>query len=111
MVHAVPQSGVGLLTIDLGAIADNYRLLCRQAAPTVCAAVVKANAYGLGIDAVAPALWQAGARTFFVALPDEALRVRALLPDAHIGVLGGLLPGSAEAMAAGVIWPVLNHLG
>ena len=109
--RAGPGGGVGLLTIDLGAIADNYRRLCRQAAPTACAAVVKANAYGLGIDAVAPVLWQAGARTFFVALPDEALTLRALLSDARIGVLGGLLPGSAEAMAAGGIWPVLNHLG
>ena len=110
-VHEIAQGGVGRLTIDLGAIAANYRRLCRQAAPTTCAAVVKANAYGLGIDAVAPALWQAGARTFFVAVPDEALRLRARLPDARIGVLGGLLPGSAEAMAAGGIWPVLNHLG
>ena len=105
------QAGVGALTIDLAAIADNYRTLCRQAAPGTCAAVVKANAYGLGIDQVAPTLWQAGARVFFVALPDEALVLRTALPDAHIGVLGGLLPGSAEAMAAAAVWPVLNHLG
>ncbi len=103
--------GVGLLTIDLGAIAANYRLLRRQAAPGACAAVVKANAYGLGLDAVAPTLWRAGARVFFVALPDEALVLRSLLPDAHIGVLGGLLPGSADTLADAAIWPVLNHLG
>ena len=44
----------------------------------------------------APAFYAAGARFFFVATPDEALAVRAALPDAHIFVLNGLFPGAAE---------------
>uniref|UniRef100_UPI00226A20AB alanine racemase n=1 Tax=unclassified Methylobacterium TaxID=2615210 RepID=UPI00226A20AB len=56
-----------LLTIDLAAIAENYRLLAAQAGTATCAAVVKADAYGLGADRVAPVLAAAGCRHFFVA--------------------------------------------
>jgi len=97
-----------ILTIDLDAIADNWRTLSALAAPAECAAVVKANAYGLGIDKVAPALWRAGARTFFVAHLSEAQHLRALLPDATIHALNGLLPGTAPAFSAGNIRPVLG---
>ena len=45
------------LTVDLDAIVANWRALDALSAPSVeTAAVVKADAYGLGIDAVAPAL-------------------------------------------------------
>ncbi|WP_454917040.1 alanine racemase [Xanthobacter sediminis] len=94
--------------MDLGAIADNWRTLAALAAPAECAAVVKANAYGLGIDEVAPALWRAGARTFFVAHLKEALHLRRLLPEATIHALNGLLPGTAPAFAAHDIRPVLG---
>ena len=52
----------GILTIDLAAIVANWRLLRERAAPAECAAVVKADAYGLGIAEVAPALAAAGCR-------------------------------------------------
>lgn len=94
--------------MDLSAVADNWRTLAALAAPAECAAVVKANAYGLGIDAVAPALWRAGARTFFVAHLKEALHLRRLLPEAVIHALNGLLPGTAPAFAAHHIRPVLG---
>ena len=48
------------LTVRLGAIAANYRTYCRLTAPTAVAAVVKADAYGMGLAKVAPALTQAG---------------------------------------------------
>ena len=64
------------LVIDLDALTANYRLLADRAKPARCAAVVKANAYGLGVDRVAPALAQAGCETFFVATLDEDLRYR-----------------------------------
>jgi alanine racemase len=73
--------------------------------------VVKADAYGLGVARVAPALAAAGCTTFVVALPDEALSLRRLLPKAEILALCGLLPGAeAEFEAHGVV-PVLNSLG
>ncbi|MFG1297994.1 alanine racemase [Xanthobacter variabilis] len=94
--------------MDLSAIADNWRTLSALAAPAECAAVVKANAYGLGIDRVAPALWRAGARTFFVAHLKEAQHLRTLLPEATIYALNGLLPGTAPAFAAANLRPVLG---
>ena len=80
----------GRLTIDLGALADNWRALAARAAPGQCAAVVKADAYGIGLAEAAPALWAAGARVFFVAHWSEGVAARRLLPEAPIYVLNGL---------------------
>lgn len=101
----------GYLTIDLQALMRNYRQLAALAAPAATAAVVKADAYGLGAARVAPALAQAGCRHFFVAHAGEALALRKLLPpDAQLMVLNGLLPGSEAACAEAGIVPVLNTL-
>jgi alanine racemase len=90
-----PVSAPGRLTIDLGALADNWRALARRAAPGRCAAVVKANAYGTGLAEAAPTLWDAGARTFFVAHFSEGLVARRVLPAAAtIYVLNGLESGA-----------------
>lgn len=98
-----------LLTVDLAAIADNWRALAKLAAPAEAAAVVKANAYGLGVDRVAPALWAAGARTFFVALPREGAQLRGILgPAAVIYVFNGFMPADTEIYAANDLRPVLN---
>lgn len=96
------------LTIDLGAIVENWRRLRAQAPGTPCAAVVKADAYGCGLAAVAPALWRAGCRTFFVAHLSEGIAARALLPEAAIYVLNGLLPGQIPALLAQALRPVLG---
>lgn len=98
-----------ILTVDLAAVRANYRLLAGLAAPAECAAVVKADAYGLGAAQVVPALAAEGCRSFFTAHWHEA---RALPPSARtIYVLNGVMPG-AEAAAAegGRIMPVLNSL-
>jgi alanine racemase len=102
-----------LLTVDLAALQANYRRLVAEGAGVPVAAVVKADAYGLGAERAAPALWQAGARIFFVAVPDEALVLRRLLPpEAEIYVLGGLFGAGAERDYLGAgIRPVLNSLG
>ena len=90
-MRAVPEQWAGgRLTVDLGALAGNWRRLRDLAAPAECAAVVKANAYGLGIENVVPALVRAGCRTFFVALPAEGVRVRLAAPDATVYVLNGM---------------------
>jgi alanine racemase len=83
------------LRIDIGALADNWRELARRAAPGRCAAVVKANAYGIGLAEAAPALWGAGARVFFVAHLNEGIAARRVLPvEAQIYVLNGLESGA-----------------
>lgn len=104
-----PDHAGGLLTIDLSAIADNWRLLRDRMGPgRTCAGVVKADAYGLGAAAVARTLAAAGCQTFFVALPEEGVRLRAALPDHPIYVLSGPFPGSLPLFARHALRPVLN---
>jgi alanine racemase len=106
------SSAALVLTIDLGALVANWRAMAALAAPAECAAVVKADAYGIGIEEAVPALSAAGCRTFFVALPEEGVRVRAALADpsqeAAIYVLDGFLPAWAEAFRAARLRPVQN---
>jgi alanine racemase len=97
-------------TIDLGALRRNWRRLADMAAPAECAAVVKADAYGIGIDQAVPALLAAGARTFFVALPHEGARVRAVAAEATVWILDGFLPDAAEICLSSNLRPVLNSL-
>lgn len=106
---AAEQAGT-TVTIDLDALAANYRLLSARAATAECGAVVKADAYGLGLEAVAPALLRAGCRTFFVAHVFEGQRLRALAPDATIYVLNGLMPRTAPLYLKARLRPVLSSL-
>jgi len=106
----------GVLDIDLDAAAWNYRRLCRALGPSACAAVVKADAYGLGAARLAPAFARAGARCFFVASLDEGVALRPILDDAGVAgatiyVLNGPLPGTEADFRAFGLRPVLNSLG
>ncbi len=98
------------LTIDLDAIAANWRQLEAQHGQPI-AAIVKADAYGLGAARIAPRLYAEGARHFFVAYPQEGAALRPLLPsDAIIAILNGFFPGHAEAYLAQRLTPVLGNL-
>jgi alanine racemase len=100
----------GQLTIDLGALAKNWRALDKVSAGALTASVVKADAYGTGIEMASKALYAAGARFFFVATPDEGIAVRTTLPDAHIFVLGGLYPGAANLYIRQSLMPVIGSM-
>lgn len=104
----------GLLTVDLDAVAANYGMLRAEAAGAEVAAVVKANAYGLGMGPVARRLADEGCGTFFVADANEGAALRALLadvlPDAGIYVLNGLFPGAAGFYADHGLAPCLASL-
>ena len=106
-----PADAQATLTIDLGVIVDNYKN-CRQLAGGVeCAAMVKANAYGMGIEQVAPALFKnAGCRIFFVVNLAEAITLRGFIPDATIYVLNGVFPGHVDYFIQHNLRPVLNDL-
>jgi alanine racemase len=104
------ETACAILEVDLGAIVANWRLLCRRHVTGPVAGVVKADAYGLGASQVVPALYDAGCRHFFVALLDEALAIRDLAPDALIGVLSGIVPGSEAYYQRFGITPVLCSL-
>jgi alanine racemase len=109
--RALARAGA-VLEIDLAAIVENWRRLAARLRPgTSCAAVVKADAYGLGMARVAPRLAAAGCGLFFVATIDEGIALRRLLPAAEIAVLDGLLPGTAGEFARARLIPVLNTLG
>ncbi|MHA1600441.1 MAG: alanine racemase [Alphaproteobacteria bacterium] len=103
-----------ILHIDLAAVQANYRALAARTRGT-CAAVIKADAYGLGTARVAPALAHAGADTFFTALLDEAITVRkhlaATATTPTVYALNGIAAGPAEDFLAHGITPVLNSLG
>jgi alanine racemase len=98
----------GLLTIDLAAIEANWRMLSSRTVPIECAAVVKADAYGCGLEAVAARLAKAGCKTFFVADIAEGRRLRTIAREATIYVLNGLLPNTAQAFAEAYLRPVIN---
>ncbi|MBV8754796.1 MAG: alanine racemase [Hyphomicrobiales bacterium] len=99
----------GILTIDLAAIVANWRELARRAAPAQCAAVVKADGYGCGIEPVTAALAKAGCATFFVTTLAEARHARAVAPQAAIYVLT-MLPGTHAAVAQGNFRPVIGSI-
>lgn len=107
---STPESAGALLTIDLNIIRSNYRRLCQEMGGKDCAAVVKADAYGLGVGPVSKALWEEGARTFFIAQIDEGIELRRHLPEADIHVLVGFLAGSDNIFKEHNLIPVLNTL-
>lgn len=104
------QEAGGVLTIDLTAVEANWRTLAQHATPAECAAVIKANGYGCGIEQVAAALAKAGCKTFFVADLDEARRARTVIPDRTIYVLAGLAPDTGPAFADINARPVIGSL-
>jgi alanine racemase len=100
----------GVLTVDLDAIIANWRKLEKTAVPAECSAVIKANAYGCGIEPIARALHKAGCKTFFVANTEEARVARAAVPDAALYVLGGYFQNTGEHYAKHNCRPVIGDL-
>jgi alanine racemase len=104
---APPETG-GTLTIDLAAIAANWRALAHELLTAECAAVVKANAYGLGLEPVTATLAKAGCKTFFVADLAEARSVRSRAREATIYVLNGFTPDWGDGFIELNARPVIN---
>lgn len=100
----------GVLIVNLDALARNYRKMRAAAFPAECAAVVKADAYGLGVGPVAARLALEGCTRFFVATVDEGTELRRLVPDATICVLEGPADGAESALRRWDLVPVLNSL-
>lgn len=100
------------LIIDLDALAHNYHSLCSfLKKDTLCAAVLKANAYGMGIKEAASRLYQEGCRHFFLAHLSEAIQLKEFVgQDSTIYVLTGLRQGDEEVYIRYNLTPVLNDL-
>jgi alanine racemase len=105
-----PDLAGAVLSIDLSALQHNYKTLAKKAGRAACGAAIKGNAYGLGIEPVSKALWDAGCKDYFVARPKEGEELRGLLPEATIYVLDGLFPGQAEFYAINKLRPALIAL-
>ncbi len=99
----------GILDINLSALAENYRILCGQAPASECGGVVKADGYGLGAGIVGQTLYDAGCRTFFVALPAEGAKLRQVLPNVPIIILNGFFGDGALYLEHGLT-PALGSL-
>lgn len=94
-------------TIDLQALADNWRFMRRQSGKARAGAVVKADGYGIGIEDAGQTLYNAGARDFFVALPSEGETLRTYAPEARIFVLSGIWEGMEETFFDNDLVPVI----
>ncbi len=97
------------LEVDLGALRANYRVLCHQSQGGV-GAVVKADAYGLGLTPVVDALWDAGCRTFFVAFTREGVLVRKSCPEAEVYVLAPSVEADIKDLVQHRLKPCLYSL-
>ena len=95
------------LTVDLGALVENWRDMAHRSGRARTAAVVKADAYGLGIEDVGETLYSAGARDFFVATADEGATLRLYAPEARIFVLCGIWPGMERTFFDNDLVPVI----
>ena len=111
-VTAVSKAAAGaILTIDLGAIRENYRRLKVRLGGVRCAGVVKADGYGLGASQVAAALVSEGCDIFFVAALAEGIALRCSLgPGPAIFVLNGIPPGAEPEAAAAGLSAVVNSV-
>lgn len=110
-LSAPVSSQLGRLRIDLGALCANFRRLAATAAPARCAAVVKADAYGLGAAPVVSALARASCRDFFVAHLEEALALRGMIgAEGVLYVLNGVARGAEAVCADAGIIPVLSSV-
>jgi alanine racemase len=107
---AIPTDARAVLTISLDALRANWAELNKVSGRAECAGVIKADAYGLGLEEIAKALRDEGCKTFFVATLNEAQRVRMVQPGATLYVLDGLLPGAAPAYAGFDLRPCLGSL-
>lgn len=98
------------LEVDLDALLTNWRLACAAFSGRVVTAVVKSDAYGLGLEPIVTTLAEAGCSGFWVISLDEAARVRAIAPNADIYSLHGLAGETARAFLALGVQPVVANL-
>lgn len=96
------------LTVDLAALTENWKDMARRSGKARAAAVVKADAYGTGIEDAGEALYLAGARDFFVATVDEGVTLRLYAPEARIFVLAGIWPGTERRFFENDLVPVIS---
>ena len=106
--HGSPSAATTRIAIDLGALAENWRIMRNLSGNARCGAAVKADGYGTGADHAAPRLAREGCRDFFVADANEGARLRPLLPGCRIYVLNGIFDGAFAETLSHELVPVIN---
>lgn len=99
-----------ILEINLSNIVHNYNLAKLEVGSSSVAAVVKANAYGLGDSKIARALYEGGCREFYVMYLSEAFSIRESVGDSKIFVLGLTYVSEYRECVEYDFIPVLNTL-
>ena len=99
-----------ILEISLKKIKSNWEKINKYS-NFKASAVVKANAYGFGLEEIATALNQSGCNFFYVAQIEEGIKLRNRLKSnkIKIGVLEGMLHHPEEYKKNNLI-PVINNL-
>jgi len=102
--------------IDLAALCGNYRRLAEATPGAEAAAVVKCDAYGLGLTPISRALAiEEHCRTFFVAYAETGAALRKSLadiaPNAEIFIFNGPATDSISLMQQHNLTPIVNTLG
>jgi alanine racemase len=111
VIDNFPKSGLASFNLNLDTVINNYQTLAGQSSRADCAAVVKANAYGMGMAEIAKALYEnTKCRTFFVANLYEAVTLRSHVKDADIYVFNGLFDDQVDCYLEHNIRPILNEL-
>jgi alanine racemase len=106
-VHAPTPTRPCRVAISTRALQENFRFLASLAAPHAeLLAIVKADAYGHGLNLCAPAAVAAGAQWLGVTSVEEGIAARACAPEAQILIIGGIFPGQAAAALAHRLTPV-----
>lgn len=101
----------GFLSVDLNALATNWRALNAMSAGET-AAVVKADGYGLGAGKVARTLMRAGAKKLFVAVAEEGAALRQEVgPNVEICVFSGHMRGDTDMIGDMMLTPMINTAG
>ncbi|MFB2551118.1 alanine racemase [Ensifer soli] len=108
MIDPAFDAASNRLTIDLAALVDNWRQMGRLSGKARAAAVLKADAYGIGLEPAAEALYAAGARDFFVANAEEGVDLRESVPEGRIYVLAGMWPGNEALFFDNGLVPIVN---
>ena len=109
-VQQLPIEEAGVVIVDLDQLAENFHNYRDFLHPSICAMVIKSDAYGMGMLPVARTLHDAGCNDFFVASLKEAIQLRAALSDVHIYVIAGFYKGTECAFYEHKLIPCLNSI-
>ena len=104
------SNAMGRLEINRSALAHNYETMSQKSGAAHTAAVVKANAYGLGLENVIPTLISHGCEAFFVANLVEAISLRQHAPKADIYIFNGYTGEDIDIFKSENFFPCLNSL-